>query len=80
MVAVLKKAFGSIISAIAHCYFRYRDIHKLNNFDNFNYNMPKGRPLSLQVHFPKSFVFDRSRYLPLASAFTIFFIFNLLAS
>lgn len=48
MVTVLEKAFGSIISAIAHCYFRYRDIHNFD--DNFNHNMPKGRPLSLQVN------------------------------
>ncbi|XP_059443441.1 heavy metal-associated isoprenylated plant protein 30-like [Corylus avellana] len=47
MVTVLEKAFGSIISAIAHCYFRYRDIHNFD--DNFNHNMPKGRPLSLQT-------------------------------
>lgn len=59
MATVLKKAFGSIISAIAYCCFRYQDNHKFNRFNNLNYNMPRGRPLSLQVRFPnKSFVFD----------------------
>lgn len=59
MATVLKRAIGTIISAIKYCCFHYRDTHKIKTFNNFNYNinMPKGRPLSLQVRFLISFVF-----------------------
>ncbi|XP_075651208.1 heavy metal-associated isoprenylated plant protein 30-like [Castanea sativa] len=51
MATVLKRAIGTIISAIKYCCFHYRDTHKIKTFNNFDYNinMPKGRPLSLQT-------------------------------
>ncbi|XVE64562.1 hypothetical protein DITRI_Ditri07aG0110300 [Diplodiscus trichospermus] len=50
MATLIARAFGSIVSAIANCFFGYRDNKK--SVSNINYyNMPKakGRPLSLQT-------------------------------
>ncbi|XWS61483.1 hypothetical protein CRYUN_Cryun07bG0129500 [Craigia yunnanensis] len=48
MATLIARAFVSIISAIAYCFFGYRDNKK--SVSNINYcNMPKGRPLSLQT-------------------------------
>ncbi|GAV75123.1 HMA domain-containing protein [Cephalotus follicularis] len=44
---LLGRHFKGIIPAIAHCFFHYQDNHK--NVNNFNQNMPKGRPLALQT-------------------------------
>lgn len=48
MATLLAKAFRSVISSIAYCFclFRYQD--KFTSI-NVSTNMPKGRPLSLQV-------------------------------
>lgn len=79
MATVLKRAIGTIISAIKYCCFHYRDTHKIKTFNNFNYNinMPKGRPLSLQVRFLTSFVFWG---ISLASAFAMMLLLFLLFS
>ena len=79
MATVLKRAIGTIISAIKYCCFHYRDTHKIKTFNNFNYNinMPKGRPLSLQVRFLNSFVFWG---ISLASAFAMMLLLFLLFS
>lgn len=75
MATLLARAFGSIISVIASCFFGYRDNKK--GFSNINYyNMPKGRPLSLQVPFHPKYIlflsFGPSRYLNcLPSPFTM---------
>ena len=74
MATLIARAFGSIISAISYCFFGYRDNKK--SVSNINYyNMPKGRPLSLQVPFhPPMYIlfFDPSRYLNfLPSPFTM---------
>ena len=56
MATLIARAFGSIISAIAYCFFGYRDNKK--SVSNINYyNMPKGRPLSLQVPFIPQSIF-----------------------
>ncbi|KAK9275416.1 hypothetical protein L1049_022680 [Liquidambar formosana] len=47
MANVLDRAFGCFISTIAYCFFRYQENHK--SIHNIKYNMPKGRPLSLQT-------------------------------
>ncbi|XP_038995971.1 heavy metal-associated isoprenylated plant protein 30-like [Hibiscus syriacus] len=52
MANILAKTFGSIVSAIAYCFFGYRDDDNNKSAININYcNMPKakGRPLSLQT-------------------------------
>ncbi|OMO79906.1 hypothetical protein CCACVL1_13305 [Corchorus capsularis] len=49
MATLIARAFNSIISAITYCFFGYRD-HEKKPVTNINYyNMPKGRPLSLQT-------------------------------
>ncbi|XVF51168.1 hypothetical protein PTKIN_Ptkin04bG0162600 [Pterospermum kingtungense] len=49
MATLIARAFGSIISAIAYCFFSYQSDNK-KSVSNINYyNMPKGRPLSLQT-------------------------------
>ncbi|GKV04072.1 hypothetical protein SLEP1_g16284 [Rubroshorea leprosula] len=50
MATLIARAFGSIISAIAYCVFGYQRHHHKEEKTHINYyNMPKGRPLSLQT-------------------------------
>ncbi|KAJ9148179.1 hypothetical protein P3X46_030259 [Hevea brasiliensis] len=49
MATFLNRAFKSVISAIAYCYFHFRDDHTGTGITIINYNMPKWRPLSLQT-------------------------------
>lgn len=72
MATLLKRTFGSILPSIAYfCYFNdqhqhQHHHHKSSNINKLQYNMPRGRPLSLQVRFHdplNDFVFDLSRYI-----------------
>lgn len=53
MATLIARTFGSILSAIAHCFFSYPSDKKKKSFSSninyYNVNMPKGRPLSLQT-------------------------------
>ncbi|KAL3499123.1 hypothetical protein ACH5RR_041855 [Cinchona calisaya] len=53
MVNVLERVFGSVVSALAYCFFQYHhQDHHHQHHNNTNYNnmpKPKSRPLSLQT-------------------------------
>lgn len=55
MATLLKRTFGSILLSIAYfCYFNdqhqhQHHHHKSSNINKLQYNMPRGRPLSLQT-------------------------------
>ena len=77
MATVLERAFGSIISSIAYCFYLVRDTtshHKSVHHNDKHKKMPKkGRPLSLQVRYidrfygPKYFCFMNFLFLFLVS-------------
>ncbi|KAI3469056.1 hypothetical protein Pfo_025719 [Paulownia fortunei] len=48
MAKLLERLFGSFVSTLAYCFFRYQDNGTKRPKNNYR-SMPKGRPLSLQT-------------------------------